>query len=99
MRVLNFIRGLFAPRLPSADPRKLDSVFVYDARAAFPEVRRGSPWSPLCTAVQEAAYCGEPGAVLALVSSSNSLVRYYVINLRKLPHYLLRERGLLHLVE
>jgi hypothetical protein len=100
--IVRFLRRLLQRPLPNAKPAEHPSVFIYDLRAEFP-VPLGF-LSHTCQALHAATYSGEPDAVLGVVrvpnpispSLKNSL---FIINLRKLPHTLLRERGLLHLVE
>lgn len=100
--IVHFLRRLLQRPLPSANPARHPSVFVYDLRAEFP-VPRGF-LSPTCQALHAATYNGEPDAVLGVVRAPNPISpslksSLFIINLRKLPHTLLRERGLLHLVE
>ena len=100
--IARFLRRLLQRPLPSANPEQHPSLFVYDLRAEF------SAMTPLALYAYEvlkaATYEGEAGAVLGVVRLSgpiplSSMGSLLIINLRKLPHDMLRKRGLLHLVE
>ena len=102
--IARFLRRLLQRPLPSANPEQHPSLFVYDLRAEF------SPMASLIISqhayevLKAAAYEGEAGAVLGVVRLSgpiplSSMGSLLIINLRKLPHDMLRKRGLLHLVE
>lgn len=101
--MLNWFRKRLLQRpLPNAKPAEHPSVFIYDLRAEFPEPLDYISYN--CQALHAATYNGEPGAVLGVVRVPNPISpslksRLFIINLRKLPHDMLRKRGLLHLVE
>lgn len=103
--IARFLRRLLQRPLPSANPEQHPSLFVYDLRAEFSAVMTSLIISYHSYEVlKAAAYKGEPGAVLGVVRLSgpiplSMMSSLLIINLRKLPHELLRERGLLHLVE
>lgn len=102
--IARFLRRLLQRPLPSANPEQHPSLFVYDLRAEF------SPMTSLILShhayevLKAATYEGEAGAVLGVVRWSGPIPlsimsSLLIINLHKLPHDMLRERGLLHLVE
>ena len=102
--IARFLRRLLQRPLPSANPEQRPSLFVYDLRAEFPALASLALSCLDYEALRAAAYKGEPGAVLGVVRLSgpiplSMMSSLLIINLRKLPHDMLRERGLLHLVE
>lgn len=102
--IARFLRRLLQRPLPSANPEQHPSIFIYDLRAEFPAMMPFARHLQARIALQAAAYKGESGAVLGVVCLSGPIPSPFqysliIINLRKLSHELLRERGLLHLVE
>ena len=102
--IARFLRRLLQRPLPSAKPERHPSVFVYDLRAEFSPLASLTISNHSYEVLKAATYEGEAGAVLGVVRLSGpiplSMMRgLLIINLRKLPHDMLRKRGLLHLVE
>ena len=102
--IARFLRRLLQRPLPSANPGQHPSIFIYDLRAEFPALTSLTLSCLDYEALRAATYKGEPGAVLGVVRLSgpsplSMMSSLLIINLRKLPHDMLRKRGLLHLVE